>query len=152
MGIYSPNTDYTNRCFINNNIVMTDTKSLGVNTKKILASIAGKILFEPIDDRVLIKPLKQRTVKKIVTVPVNKPADLQSAEDTVQETKQETVDVPASCQLGVVLKVGFPGGVGSVPFAEGDIIVYPTNAGVPFELFKDSKLLKRYEILGLWRG
>jgi co-chaperonin GroES (HSP10) len=120
-----------------------------IDTKKILASIASKIPFEPIDDRVLIKPLKQRTVKKVVTVPVNKPSDLKEAEDTVQETKQETVEVPANCQLGVVLKTGIPG-ASPLPFEPGDIIVYPTNAGMKFELFKDSVLLKRYEILGKW--
>jgi co-chaperonin GroES (HSP10) len=122
-----------------------------LDTKKILASIAGKIQFEPIDDRVLIKPLKQRTIKKVVTVPVSKPADLTSAEETVQETKQETVEVLTNCQLGVVLKLGIPGSQ-PLPFEPGDIIVYPTSAGFKFELFKDSILLKRYEILGKWEN
>lgn len=125
------------------------------DTKKILASITGKILFEPIDDRVLIKPLKQKMVKKTITVPVKPIVDrttADKAEETVQEQKQEVIDVPANCSLGVILKLGNTGALSAVlPFAEGDIIVYPTNAGMAFELFKDSRLLKRYEILGLWR-
>lgn len=118
------------------------------DTKKILDSIKSKILFEPIDDRVLIKPLKQKMVKKTITVPVNKPGD---TDETVKESKQEVIEVPANCQLGVVLKLGVPG-VSPLPFIEGDIIAYPTSAGTKFELFKDSILLRRYEILGLWRN
>jgi co-chaperonin GroES (HSP10) len=125
-----------------------------MDTKKILASIAGKIQFEPIDDRVLIKPLKPKMVKKTITVPATKPADnLTNVEDEIKENKQEVIEVPANCSLGVVLKLGSTGALNTVvPFSEGDVIVYPTNAGMPFELFKDSRLLKRYEILGLWRG
>lgn len=117
-----------------------------LDTKKILDSIKSKILFEPIDDRVLIKPLKPKMVKKTITVPVSKPED---TEDTVKETKQEVIEVPANCQLGVILKLG-KAGVSPLPFVEGDIIAYPTNAGTKFELFKDSILLRRYEVLGIW--
>lgn len=128
-----------------------------IDTKKILDSIKDKILFEPIDDRVLIKPLKQKYVKKSFTVPVSKPdaAEVKTTEvettETLRETTEEVRDVLANCQLGVVLKMSkiYEPTI-KRPFSEGDIIVYPTNAGIPFELFKDSRLLKRYEILGLW--
>ena len=122
--------------------------SLSNNNTKLLNSILPKILFNPVDDRVLIKPLKQKCIKKSFTVPVSKPKDLKEAEDGEIETKEEVREVPTNCQLGVVLKVD----EGSInkPFKPGDTVVYPTNAGVPFELFKDSRLLKRYEILGLW--
>ena len=116
--------------------------------KKILDSIKDKILFEPIDDRVLIKPLKYKMVKKTVRVPVSTKVDIDAAEQEETKMIDEVREVPANCQLGVVLKKGT--GTVNAPYNEGDIIVYPTNAGVPFELFKDSKLLKRYEILGLW--
>jgi co-chaperonin GroES (HSP10) len=119
------------------------------DTKKILDSIKNKIQFEPIDDRVLIKPLKQKTVKKAFKVPVNTANTADAAEQQVTETTEEIREVPTNCQLGVVLKIG-KAGASPIPFEEGDIIVYPTNAGVKFELFKDSILLKRYEILGRW--
>lgn len=122
-----------------------------IDTKKILASIKDKILFEPIDDRVLIKPLKQKYVKRLFTVPVNKPVNKPKNIDDVEmeiETTEEMRDVLANCQLGVVLKTSEKD---NKPFEPGDIIVYSAIAGIPFELFKDSRLLKRYEILGLWK-
>jgi len=119
------------------------------DTKRLLDSIKSKILFEPIDDRVLIKPMKYKMLKKTFKVPVKEDLSLSNAEETVVETKDETREVPANCQLGVVLKIGVSAG-STKPYEEGDIVVYPLNAGVAFELFKDSRLLKRYEILGIW--
>jgi len=120
-----------------------------MNTKKILDSIKDKILFEPIDDRVLIKPLAKKYIKKSFKVPAQQPSNMETAEAKEIEQKEATREVPTNCQLGVVLKIGL-GPNSIVPFEPGDIIVYPTSAGMAFELFKDSRLLKRYEILGLW--
>lgn len=122
-----------------------------IDTKKILDSIKGKIPFEPIDDRVLIKPLKYKTVNKIVRVPEKVVTTVDGAEHEETEMIEQVNSVPTNCQLGVILKLGNTGVLSAIlPFVEGDIIVYPINAGMPFELFKDSRLLKRYEILGLW--
>ncbi len=119
-----------------------------IDTKKILDSIKDKIPYEPIDDRILIKPLKQKTIKKAFKVPTKVENNLVEAERQEVETKEEVREVPTNCQLGVVLKVDRNSS--NLQFTEGDIIVYPTNAGMAFELFKDSRLLKRYEILGKW--
>lgn len=119
-----------------------------VDTKQILASIQGKIQFTPIDDRILVKPLKQVTLKKRVTEP-DYEANKGKGPDEELAIKEVNKSVPANHQLGVVLKIGLTGGV-SVPFNEGDIVVFPWKAGSDFELFKDSKLLKRYEIVGTW--
>ena len=119
-----------------------------VDTKKILDSIKDKIPYEPIDDRILIKPLKQKTIKKAFKVPTKVENNLVEAEHQEVETKEEVREVPTNCQLGVVLKVDRNSS--NLQFEEGDIVVYPTNAGMTFELFKDSRLLKRYEILGKW--
>lgn len=124
------------------------------DTKKILDSIKSKILFEPIDDRVLIKPLKYKMVKKTVRVPEKVVNTIDGAEKEETKMIEQQDYVPANCQLGVVLKLSINTNLLSEkdnkPFSEGDIIVYPISAGIPFELFKDSKLLRRYEILGLW--
>jgi hypothetical protein len=122
-----------------------------IETKKILDSIKDKILFEPIDDRVLIKPLKYKLLKKTVKVPEKVVNTVEGAEHEETKMIDEVREVPANCQLGVILKLGIQTEV-SRPFYEGDIIVYPINAGMAFELFRDSRLLKRYEILGKWRG
>ena len=39
-----------------------------------------------------------------------------------------------------------------LPYEPGDTIVYRKGSGMPFELFKDSILLKRFEVLGKWVG
>jgi len=124
------------------------------DNQKILDSIKAKIQFEPIDDRVLVKPLKQKMIKKTFKVPAEKPEDLNAAEQTEQKMVDEVREVPINCSLGVILKIGrstnSDGSFVKLPFKEGDTVVFQTNAGMPFELFKNSRLLKRYEILGLW--
>lgn len=99
-----------------------------VDTKKILDSIKDKIPYEPIDDRILIKPLKQKTIKKAFKVPTKVENNLVGAEHQEVETKEEVREVPTNCQLGVVLKVDRNSS--NLQFTEGDIIVYPTNPRV----------------------
>jgi len=123
---------------------------MNIDRKQILASIQGKIKFAPIDDRILVKPLKQVTMKKKITVPDDEANKGKNPHEDVMETKVINKSVPANHQLGVVLKKGTSVGACQVPFEEGDVVVYPVNAGVDFELFKDSRLLKRYEIVGIW--
>ena len=124
------------------------------DNEKIVNSIKEKIPFTPIDDRILVKPLKAVKVKRQFTVPVDDAGKLINDEDidhTKQyKTKRVTRSVDSNMSKGIVLKVGKTGSVTNIPFREGHTIVFPTNAGMPFELFKDTRLLKRYEIMGLW--
>jgi len=120
-----------------------------MDTKKLLDSIENKIFFQPIDGRVLIKPLKPVLIKKEIKEQdheANKDKDLSKEEG---EVKVITKKVPANVQKGVVLKVGLSDGT-PMYYQPGDVVVYGSYAARPFELFKDSILLQRYEILGLW--
>ena len=125
------------------------------DTKKILESIKDKIAFQPIDDRILVKPLKPVKVRKKVPIYPEPPAEDATAKEKMEfnekEIKFETKSVDSNMTKAVVLKIGKTGSITNIPFEEGDVIVYPTNAGMPFELFKDTRLLKRYEIMGLWQ-
>ena len=114
----------------------------------ILKTVQDGIKFQPIDDRILVKPLKPIKVKKKVPVPVNPDAEVEPGKSP--EMKIVTKSVDSNMSRGIVLKVGRTGSVTNIPFNEGDTVVFPSNAGTAFELFKDTILLKRYEILGIW--
>ena len=120
-----------------------------MDTKKLLDSIKDKIFFQPIDGRVLIKPLKIVLVKKEVKEQdheANKDKDLLKVEG---EVKMVTKKIEANMQKGIVLKVDLSDDT-PTRYQPGDVVVYSNYAGRAFELFKDSILLQKYEILGLW--
>ncbi len=122
--------------------------------KTILESVQEGINFQPIDDRILVKPLKAVKVKKKVNVPIDDKGKIVPDKDIDPtkhyETKSITRSLDSNMTKGLVLKIGKTGSITNIPFKEGDTIVYPTQAGMDFELFKDTRLLKRYEIMGLW--
>lgn len=124
------------------------------DTKKVLDSIKDKIPFTPIDDRILVKPLKPVKVKRSESVPVDDEGKVipfnEIDHSKNYKTKRVSRTVDSNMTKGVVLKIGKTGQPIPTPFNEGDVVVFPSGAGMPFELFKDSKLLKRYEIMGLW--
>jgi co-chaperonin GroES (HSP10) len=117
---------------------------------KVLAeSIAAKIDFQPSDDRILVKPLKPVMITKLLpTPPKVEPKSVEEAENAepTEPTKQK---VEANVAKGIVLVLGSaytdnnPEGI-----AVGDVVYFHRMSGMPFELLKDSRLLRRYEVLG----
>lgn len=109
-----------------------------------------KIPFTPIDDRVLVKPMPVEKIEKTLVVPdeeANKDKKLGEDGD-VLETKEEVKEVEMNVRKGVVLRIGQS--IKDEPFKEGDTVVFNVKSGMAFEAFKDSILLKRFEILGTW--
>lgn len=123
-----------------------------MSDKLIVDGLKNKIPFTPIDDRILVKPLKPVKVRKSFVIPVDDEGkEVENPSPTESyKTKKVTRKVESNMTKGIVLKIGRTGSVTNIPFEEGDTIVFPTQAGQSFELFKDTKLLKRYEIMGLW--
>ena len=132
---------------------MTDQKQLAMD-------LSAKITYEPMDDRILVKPMKPVMITKLVPTP---PKDGTIEATTLDEVeKQEPTDptkmrVEANIQRGVVIKLGpdytdpeTPARLRNLEI--GDIVIYPRNAGVQFELLKDSRLLRRYELIGKVRA
>jgi co-chaperonin GroES (HSP10) len=118
-------------------------------TKEIALSISAKMTFEPSDDKVIIKPLKPVMVtKEFPVVPKAQPKDADV--DSIPEVKEfEKRKVEANVQKGVILKLGTDIlKLTPCPYEVGDVVMFLKNAGIPFELFKDSKLIRRYDILG----
>jgi co-chaperonin GroES (HSP10) len=122
-----------------------------IDQKALAIDIANKLLYIPTDDRILVKPLKPIMVtKEFPIVPKEQPKDLE--EGIPEATKFEKRKVEANIQKGVIIQLGSDyvemlRNEKTLPFDVGDIVCYPRNAGIPFELFKDSRMLRRYELL-----
>ena len=122
------------------------------DNKTLAESIAAKLAFTPSDDRLLIKPLKTIMVTKELPVEPNSlPKNVEEAE--AQEVKFEKKQVPANVQKGIVIKLGSDYNEGSdirhLGLELGDVVYYPRGGGQAFEAFKDSRLLRRYEVLAV---
>lgn len=112
-------------------------------TDKEIIETELSIPFTPIDGRVLVKPLEEIKVVKKIVVPVG---DIVS-ENEIQETEEREEEVVSNLRVGVVLSTDTNT---EFPFEIGDKVVFIFRAAMPFELYNDSVLLKRYDILGLW--
>ena len=126
-----------------------------VDNKKIALDLASKISFVPTDDRILVKPLKPVMVTKLVPVPPKEqPKTLEEAEQQ-EPTQPEKRKVEANMQRGVIIKLGddyqAESDIRHLGLEVGDVVIYPRMAGVAFELLKDSRLLRRYEVVALER-
>ena len=129
------------------------------NNKELAESIALKIPYQPMDDRILVKPLKTIMVTKELPVETGEQiANVEEAEKT--ERKLEKRKVPSNIQKGIIIKLGREytevdenGEYKKNPekLEIGDVVLFPHYAGQPFELFKDSKIFRRYELVGVER-
>lgn len=119
-----------------------------------------KIPFKPIDGRVLVKPMEPVMLTKEVTeidheatMKARKEADDNGDDIPEAITKTETKEVESNLQIGVVLAIGEEEGKATnykYPYEIGDKIVYIKHTAMPFELFKDTVLLQRYDVKGIW--
>lgn len=122
-----------------------------IQTKKLAADLSEKITYTPADDMILVKPLKPVMITKEVPVLDNEPKDMDEAERT--EPKFEKKKVPANMQKGIVLKLGIEFEARNPNNLEiGDVVAFPSHAGQRFELFKDTIILRRYEVVAYERG
>jgi len=113
---------------------------------KIVMSL--EVPFIPTDSRVLVKPLDEIKVVKNIIVPDYEANEGKAPED-IQETKEIEDEVVSNLRVGVILAID-PSI--DLPFQIGQKVVYVHRAAMPFDIFKDSVLLKRYDILGYWLG
>lgn len=107
-------------------------------------SVSGMIKYEMTKD-LLVKPMEVRNVKITREVPVVIDTTKDDGLDIndYQETTTEEIEVPSAFREGIVLKVpvGFEGVV------IGDTIIYNGKFAVDFDLFKDSQLVKPYDVV-----
>ena len=123
--------------------------------------VAGKIKYE-FPDFFLVKPLDPIKVKKEFSTPVTsgkttKDENGIEAQD-FDEVKTEIKEVDSDYRRGIVLKrplyylseenkmLGTPSEINV-----GDVIIFRDPAGLRFDLLKDSRLLRMFDILGVER-
>ena len=112
-------------------------------------------------DFFLVKPLDPIRVKKEITKPVSTGTPVEDANGVKAEdfnsVETEVVEVNSDYRRGIVLKRPLffddpnrdPEKDGRLPDIKiGDVIIFRDAAGLQFDLLKDSRLLRLYDILG----
>lgn len=124
-----------------------------MNQSQLAESVAEKIPYT-FHDCFLVKPLDKIMVKKEVTeLPNNKPVKDKDGIEAVEGTpKTEVKEVESDYQQGVVIKI-------PSTYKEtdnklmgvkiGDIILYKPTRTMPFDLLKDSRLIRYFDIVAV---
>ena len=128
-----------------------------IDQSELAKDVASKIKYEFLD-HFLVKPLDPVKVKKEFSKPVSTGTPSKDAEgieaqdyDTVET---EVKEVDSDYRRGVVIKrpVYYNNETDtdrSRDIKVGDIVVFRDTAGIRFDLVKDSRLLRLYDILGI---
>lgn len=100
---------------------------------------------------VLVKPLDPIKIKREFEVPVVKEKTQEEGEtiNEYEETKKEIREIDSNFAKGIVLKV--PSAVEGIDwkFKVGDTVVYNKRFSVEFDIFRDSVLVKPYDIIAI---
>ena len=128
-----------------------------VDQSVLAEDVAGKIKYE-FPDFFLVKPLDPVKVKKEFSTPVasgepTKDENGIEAQD-FNEVKTEIKEVDSDYRRGIVLKrpLYYENSKEDFNVAEikiGDIVIFKDTTGLRFDLLKDSRLLRQYDILGI---
>lgn len=110
---------------------------------KVLETVINGIEYTPLKD-VLVKPLAPIMLQKEVTEAVGTgEKDIDGYEKF--DTKTEVKEVESEWRAGIVLAIGEE--LSELKFNVGDTIVYNKKFAKDFDLFKDSQLVKPYDIV-----
>ena len=120
--------------------------------------VSSKIKYE-FRDFFLIKPLDPVKVKKEFSTPVAKTEAVKDDNDIeaqdYDEVKTEVKEVDSDYRRGVVLKRPLyyidseKNDNVYTNINVGDVVIFRDAAGLRFDLLKDSRLLRQYDILGI---
>ena len=121
--------------------------------------VANKIKYE-FRDFFLVKPLDPVKVKKEFNTPVAKTETAVKDDNDIEaqdydEVKTEVKEVDSDYRRGIVLKrpLYYENADDSsnvyLNIKIGDTVIFRDTAGLRFDLLKDSRLLRQYDILGI---
>lgn len=124
-----------------------------MNQSQLAENVAEKIPYT-FHDCFLVKPLDKIMVKKEVTeLPNSKPVKDENGVEAVEGTpKTEVKEVESDYQQGVVIKI--PSTYKEtenklMSIKIGDIILYKQTRTMPFDLLKDSRLIRYFDIVAV---
>lgn len=129
-----------------------------IDQSQLAQDVAEKIRYD-FYDYFLVKPLDPIKVKKEVSKPVAT-GDPKKDEDGIEaqdfdKVETEVVEVNSDYRKGVVIKRPLlydneeTKDKAVVKAEVGDIVLFRDAAGLRFDLVKDSRLLRMYDILGI---
>lgn len=110
--------------------------------KKIINSLKIGFTFEK---EILVKPLPTIMVEKVITKQI--PTGEKDEEgNNLYDTKEEKQQVESNFETGIVLSLptGYTGNI-----TIGDTVVYNRKFAIEFDLYKNSKLVKPYDIVAI---
>ena len=120
-------------------------------------SVAEKIPYSFLD-YFLVKPLDPVKVTKEFSKPVSTGTPVKDANDVEAQdfdnVETEVKEVDSDYRKGVVIKTPMYYDLEEPkdtyrPIKVGDVIVFRETAGLRFDLVKDSRLLRQYDVLGV---
>lgn len=115
---------------------------------KVLETVLEGLRYIPLKD-VLVKPLPPIKLTKEVTEAVGTgEKDVDGYEKF--DTKTETKEVESEWREGIILSI--PIEYSNLGYEVGDIVVYNKKFAKDFDLFKDSILVKSYDIVAKKRN
>lgn len=124
-----------------------------MDQSQLAESVAEKIPYT-FHDCFLVKPLDKIMVKKEVTeLPNNKPVKDKDGVEAVEGTpKTEVKEVESDYQQGIVIKI--PSTYKEtenklMSIKIGDIILYKLTRTMPFDLLKNSRLIRYFDIVAV---
>ena len=133
---------------MSNRLKIKDNKmEIKIDQEKVLDDVINKIDYTMIKD-ILVKPLDTPKVMKHIVeqVPTDKVDEETKA--TIYETKESDKEVDSAFRKGIVLRL--PSNMpDNSPIEVGDIVVFPYKFSIDFDLFKDSMLVKPYDVIAL---
>jgi hypothetical protein len=134
-----------------------DDKDKLIDQSPLAEDVAKSIKYDFLD-YFLVKPLDPVKIKKEFSKPVSKGEATKDAEGIeavdFDEVETEVKEVNSDYRRGIVLKrpLYYNGSdvIGtSSEIKVGDVVLFRDTAGLQFDLLKDSRLLRLYDIFGI---
>lgn len=115
---------------------------------KILETVINNLEYTITKD-ILVKPLEAIKIVKTITEP--KPTGKKDAEGNEEyEIESKEMEVESDFAKGIIISLPTTAAVkDGYDYNLGDVIVYPKKFAKEFELFKDSMLVKPYDVVAL---
>lgn len=125
-----------------------------IDQTRLAESVSENIHYDFLD-YILVKPLDAVKVSKEFSEPVGPKTTDKNGIEASDEVKKEIREVDSDYRKGIVLKM--PTGYSTAARNDdsqikiGDVIVFPERAGKFFDLLKDSRLVRTYDVIAIER-
>lgn len=133
---------------MSNRLKIKDNKmEIKIDQEKVLDDVINKIEYTMIKD-ILVKPLDTPKVMKHIVEQIPTDKIDEETKATIYETKESDKEVDSAFRKGIVLRL--PSNMpDNSPIEIGDTVVFPYKFSIDFDLFKDSMLVKPYDVIAL---